>query len=163
MIYHLTQLPVNSHSTTTCNTYHLRSTQGNVSPLHHFDSSQQSTVSMSPPSPRLFNIHITSDTLTVGAILDLQVLNCALFLAHFQSVGIVISGFYYICFVSCQGHDEITLPPFPFSTAQAARATQAFFTPTPCSGISHPPRGSISSTSHVHFFLARLSHSSEAG
>ena len=112
MIYHLTQLPVNSHSTTICNTYHLRSTQGNVSPLHHFDSSQQSTVSMSPPSFRLFNIHITGDTLTVGAILDLQVLNCALFLAHFQSVGIVISGFYYIFLCHARGMTRLRYLPF---------------------------------------------------
>lgn len=163
MIYHLAQSSVNSLSTTACNPYHLRSTQGNVSPLHHFDSSQQSTVSMSPPSSRLFNIHITGDTLTVGAILDLQVLNCALFLAHFQSVAMPnpVLSLFNLCPASVR--DGFGFASFPFSTAQAARATQAYFTPTPCSGISHPPRGSISLTSYGHFFLARLSHSSEAG
>ena len=120
-------------------------------------------VSMSPLSSSLSNIHITSDTLTAGAILDLQVLNCALFLAHFQSVVMPnpVLSLFNLCHASVR--DGFGFTPFGHNTAQAARATQAYFTPTPCSGISHPPRGSISLTSYGHFFLARLSHSSEAG
>lgn len=115
---------------------------------------------MSPPSSSLSNIHITSDTLTAGAILDLQVLNCALFLAHFQSVAMPnpVLSLFNLCPASVR--DGFGFASFGHNTAQAARATQAYFTPTLCSGISHPTRGSISLTSYGHFFLARLSHSS---